>query len=495
MLLPELIPITDEQLSAMAPDVRQLIRYLIGVIEKLQKIIAVQQARIVELEQRNAELEARIADLESRLSKNTPLNSSVPPGSEHPHAKSIPPREKSARKRGGQPGHPKHERKLIPSAECDGIIALRPTICRKCGRELTGSDPQPLRHQVWDVPMPKPIVTEYQQHRLTCQCGCTTCAVLPDDVPRHSAGPRLTAMVAFFMAFGRLSKSRAALFVQNLFSIPASAAWMVSLQNKATAALRPSYEELKANLPQTEAVNCDETGSKEGTAKSWLWAAATATYTVFVVACTRSASVITSLLGVAYQGVVTTDRYTGYNIFNHARQICWAHLKRDFQRLIDKKGEAADFGERLMVHLRKVFDHWHDYRAGKITRSVLKRRIDRDAHYQMYETLEAGMSSESKSARTLCTELFKRWDQLWAFTQRAGVEPTNNRAEQVLRSFVIWRKLSFGTQSPAGSRFVETMLTVMETCRQQQRNLLDFLTDSIQAYESGEDSPSLLPGV
>lgn len=487
MSLPELKPISDEQLASFSPVARELISYLIGFIQEQQKIIAIQQKRINELETRNVELEGGSA-------KKTPLNSSLPPGTEHPHAKSLPSREKSGRKRGGQPGHLKHERKLIPSEECDEIITLQPTNCRKCGRKLKGNDPQPLRHQVWEIPTPKPIVTEYQQHRLTCQCGCTTCAVLPDDVPRHSAGPRLTAMVSYFMAFGRLSKSRAALFVQHLFAIPASPAWMVSLQKKATAALRPGYEELKANLPKTTAVNCDETGSKEGTAKSWLWVVSATAYTVFAFACTRSAEVITSLLGKAYRGVVTTDRYTGYNIFNHVRQICWAHLKRDFQSLIDKKGEAAEYGERLLVHLRKVFDHWHNYKAGKITRNAMKLRIDRDAHYQIYETLEAGMASESKAARTLCNELFKRWDQHWAFTLHAGVEPTNNRAEQVLRSFVIWRKLSFGTQSEGGSRFVETMLTVMETCRQQQRNLLDFLTDSIQAHQSGQKPPSLLPG-
>lgn len=204
------------------------------------------------------------------------------------------------------------------------------------------------------------------------------------------------------MAFGRLSKSRAAFFVQTVFGIPASAAWMVSLQNKATGALRASYDELRAALPKTNAVNCDETGSKEGTKKSWLWVAASSTFTVFAISCTRASSFITSLLGAKYRGVVTTDRYTGYNIFNKLRQICWAHLKRDLQGLIDRKGRAADIGERLMAHLRKVFDHWHDYQTGKISRPMLKARINRDVDYQMWETLEVGMSSDNAAARTLC---------------------------------------------------------------------------------------------
>ena len=138
-------------------------------------------------------LMAKIAELESRLNK-TPQNSSLPPSSQHPHdrPKNKPKRKKSEkgkRKRGGQPGHPKHERSLIPTEQCDEVVPLKPSNCRRCGEELAGEDKHPLRHQVWELPEIKPLVTEFQRHRITCPC-CkeSTCAELPPGVPCGQSG-------------------------------------------------------------------------------------------------------------------------------------------------------------------------------------------------------------------------------------------------------------------------------------------------------------------
>ena len=133
---------------------------------------------------------AKIQELKSQLLKLTQQNSSLPPSSQHPHAKPIPPKSKSSRKRGGQPGHPRHQRVLIPSAECREVFPLRPSVCSCCGERLRGSDSEPRRHQVWELPEIKPVITEYQKHRLACPgCGKTTCASLPPGVPRGQSGP------------------------------------------------------------------------------------------------------------------------------------------------------------------------------------------------------------------------------------------------------------------------------------------------------------------
>ena len=154
--------------------------------------------------------EARISDLESKIQKLTPQNSSLPPSTQHPHAKpKRPQRDGKKRKRGGQKGHQKHQRELIPSEQCDEVIPLQPDACRRCGTPLTGNDAEPIRHQVWELPEIKPIVTEYQQHRLVCRCcGITTCASLPPGVPNGQSGPRL---VAFYRpADGTLSAKQTA---------------------------------------------------------------------------------------------------------------------------------------------------------------------------------------------------------------------------------------------------------------------------------------------
>src|SRR4051794_22106609 len=127
-------------------------------------------------------LTARVAELEAKLGKN-PNNSSKPPSSTHPHDKPPPAKVKSGRKRGGQFGHDKHERPLIPPEQCQQIVPCLPTACRRCGKPLSGTDPEPLRHQVWELPEIQPSVTEYQQHRLVCSCGCSTCGPLPQGVP------------------------------------------------------------------------------------------------------------------------------------------------------------------------------------------------------------------------------------------------------------------------------------------------------------------------
>jgi transposase len=81
---------------------------------------------------------------------------------------------------------------------------------------------------------------------------------------------------------------------------------------------------------------------------------------------------------------------------------------------------------------------------------------------------------------------------LWTFTRHSNIEPTNNAAERALRHGVIWRKLCYGTDSASGSRFVECILTVLATCRQQNRDLLSFLHDSLSAHRHGRDAPLLL---
>src|SRR5580698_9067140 len=247
-------------------------------------------------------LTARVAELEAKLGKK-PTNSSKPPSTTHPHDK-PPPKPKSERKRGGQPGHDKHERALIPIEECHEVVPCVPTECRRCGKELTGADPEPLRHQVWELPEIKPIVTEYQQHRLVCSCGCSTCGPLPQGVPTGQAGPRLIAFSGLLMACFRQSKRRAAQFLSIILNQPASAGWMVSLQNRCADAVQGAYDELAAQLPAQEVLNIDESPTKEGQAKAWVWTFVTVAFTFFACRTSRAATVLHELLGVDFKGII-----------------------------------------------------------------------------------------------------------------------------------------------------------------------------------------------
>jgi len=436
----------------------------------------------------------RIRELEAKLGV-TPQNSSLPPSTQHPHAKPASGKRKSKRKRGGQPGHAKHERPLIPTEECDDVQQLKPTACRRCGEKLSGDDPEPLRHQVLELPEIKAHVTEYQLHRLGCPtCGETTCAPLPPGVPQGQAGPRLIAFTAMLMAMYRQSKRRTAKFLSELLGQPFSASWTVKLQNQATDAVRPAYEELAAKLPTEAEVNADETPTKQENGKAWLWTFVAKLFTIFAVRPTREATTVDEFLTPAFSGVVICDRAKMY--WRAGRlQWCWAHLKRDFQALIDRGDNQS---KRLGYDLRRMtctlFEHWGDYREGKISRAAFVRRMA-PVRREVERLLLRGMTSGNASIVGMCRELYNHRDWLWTFVRCEGIEPTNNAGERALRHAVIWRKLSFGTQSEAGSRFVETMLTVIETCRQQRRSVFGYLTAAVQARLSGQPAPSLLSGV
>ena len=442
---------------------------------------------------RISQLEARVEELER--GRKTPQNSSLPPSSQHPHARPQPPKRKSKKKRGGQPGHEKHERPLIPTKECDDVQRLKPTECRRCGAKLSGSDPEPLRHQVWELPEIRPLVTEYQRHRLTCPCcGEATCAELPAGVPRGQSGPRLMAFVALLMAYYRQSKRRTADFLGTLLGQPCSASLAVKIQNQVTAAVRPSYEALAAQLPAQDQLSIDETGTKEANGKAWLWTFVAGRFTVFAVRATREATALGVFLGERFRGIVTCDRAKMYWQLGRL-QWCWAHLKRDFQAMIDTRNPRSKWlGERLRAATCELFEHWADYRAGKITRAALARRMG-PVRRKVERLLLGGMHSGNRDVQGTCRELYEHRQWLWTFLHHEEVEPTNNAGERSLRHAVIWRKLSFGTQSAAGSRFVETMLTVIETCRQQRRNAFTFLTAAVESHLAHRSSPSLLPRV
>lgn len=451
------------------------------------------QAVFVQMAETIARLERRVTELESRVNK-TPQNSSLPPSTQHPHAKPTPQRQSSGKKTGGQPGHPKHERPLVSTEQCQSVIPLKPKTCRRCGEALTGSDPEPLRHQVWEIPEIKPLVTEYQRHRLVCPCCRTsTCAELPPGVPRSQAGPRLVALTVLLMGCFRQSKRRVALFLEYVLNQPCSPGWVVKLQGQATAALTPAYDELARQLPGERMLGIDESPTKEGLVKSWLWVFVATAYTVFALRTTRAATVLQELLTDAFDGVVNCDRAKMY--WQQGKlQWCWAHLKRDFQALIDHPdGQVKRLGHDLMRCTRELFRHWSRCRDGTITR-VGMLRLMRPIRQQVEGFLLRGMFSGNPDIAGMCRELYTHRDWLWTFLEVEGVEPTNNVSERALRHAVIWRKLSFGTQSAHGSRFVATILTVVETCRQQSRNVFEYLTTAMEAHFANQSAPSLLPG-
>jgi transposase len=324
-------------------------------------------------------------------------------------------------------------------------------------------------------------------------CGKRTRADLPAGVPRRAFGPRLTAVVALLSGRYRLSRREVRQLLQDLWEIRLSLGAVIRQEQVQSAALAAIVEEARAAVQQAAVVNIDETGWRQEQARAWLWTVVTATLTVFRIDRRRSGAAVEALLGPAYSGIVGSDRWSAYNRFPADRRaLCHAHLKRHFQALVDRGGEAEPIGRWGLAESERLFVLWPRFRAGEYDRPELQRRLI-PLQARLGRLLRRGEKSPDRKAGALCRELTKWWPALWTFARVEGVEPTNNASERALRPAVLWRKGSFGADSEAGSRFAERLLTVVATCRQQGRPLLDFLVAAGEAAWQGTTAPSLLP--
>ncbi len=464
--------------------------------------------RIAQLERENAELRekqaaavARIAELEEKLGKSS-RNSGKPPSSDTPK-QSAERRKKAAqitkpkgRKRGGQAGHHKYERQPVPAAEVTEHYDCIPEHCERCSKPLNGKDARPRLHQVFHLPKIVPIVFQYALHALRCRhCQHVTVGKLPSGVPKGAFGSSVIAAVALLMGACRLGKRPVQAVMADLFGVQMSLGAVVGCQQVASSAIGPAVDEAKQAVRRAGVKHSDETSWREGPKRSkvWLWTVVTGTITVFSIHKQRSVEAAQQLLG-KVGGVLISDRFSAYGYWRlWMRQVCWAHLVRDFVAIAEREDDASTrIGDALLAEARRLFAWWHRVRDGTLKRATFQVYV-RGLRKRVRGLLEEGRAcANPKTART-CAQILKVEPALWLFVERKGIEPTNNIAERTLRHAVMWRKSSGGTHSELGSRFVERILTVVATLRQQNRNVLSFLHHACEAQLTGGQSPSLLP--
>lgn len=457
-----------------------------------QALTEAQKRTIAALEQRVQELEGKVRELEARLGQHSG-NSSRPPSSDPPGTPPPARPTRTGRKRGGQPGHEKHERALVPPERVTRTHVLKPQACRCCGKALHGEDPEPDRHQVVEIPKVAADVDEYQLHTLSCDaCGASTRASLPPGVPSGQFGPRLQAIVALSSGAYKMSKREIEQMVEDFFGVPISLGSIANLEQATSEAIAAPVAEVAQAIQQQPVVHSDETGWYEGSKRAWLWGVIASTMAFFAIRASRGAKVAQELLGAAFGGILVSDRWSGYAWVDTARrQLCWAHLLRQFRGFQDRGPEAERIGSSLELLTEAMFHAWHRVRDGTMTRASFRTFVESLRPY-VVAWLEQGASSGVRGVAGRCREILELEPALWTFAFVEGVEPTNNPAERILRPGVLWRKRSFGTDSPNGSRFVERILTVITTLRLQKRHVLDYLTAACQAAISGDPAPSLL---
>jgi transposase len=482
--------------------------------EGLRRSIAEREEQIAEREKQLADAEKQIADLEWQLAlrKRNSTNSSKPPSSDGLAGEQRPRgrKHKSKRKPGAQPGHPGRHRGLIPTAEVSAVKVVLPDQCRHCGGRLPQkaghgqTEGQPRRHQVTEVPPVKAHVTEYQFPNVVCSdCGKVTQAPLPAEIAGHF-GPQRTALVAYWTVVCRLPRRLVEAMLADVLGIDISLGSTQKAWEEVSQAVAQPVQQLQEQLPREAVLNVDETGWRTNGDKRWIWALVAEQFVFYVVASTRGAAVLVSLLGAVFRGILCNDRWVVYLTYHSGRmQLCWAHLKRNILGIAEsvRSPSAQQFCRDALAIVARLFRRWYRFRGDLRDRRGNPQPINRrqlleksiPLQKKLFALAEAHLDDGDREVRNLATALFVHFDRLFTFLEQEGVEPTNNVSERILRPAVQWRKISFGNRSRAGEIATARLLTVAQTCKRQQHHMLAYLTDAVCCHRRQATPPSLLP--
>lgn len=384
-----------------------------------------------------ATLRAEMDELKRQVGQSS-RNSSRPPSSDPPSTPKREKREGSGRRPGGQPGHEGHRRALV--ADPDQTLTHRPPSCSGCGADLAGvvDDGEPLVHQVSELLEVLVRVVEHRRARVCCPgCGKQTLAALPVGVADGAFGPRMEATIATLAGVYRLSREQARQLVVEIFKAQASKGGIDKVIMRASAVLADPWAELADAIRQAEVVHADETSWRVGTAKAWLWVAASALVACYRIDPSRSQRAAKELLGEDFDGFLISDRYAGYHFLDVLQQqLCWAHVKRQVVEVSERPGAAGKRGQRLLAAAREVFAVHRAYLEGEHDLPWLAAELAplRD---RIQALLEQGARGRHVKTANFCAGLLDEYEALWLFCEAPGVDPTNNAAERALRHGVI----------------------------------------------------------
>jgi transposase len=475
--------------------------------ERCVEVILELAGSVERLSDRCEHLEERIKRLEEQLRKDS-RNSSAPPSQDPPKTRAerraqarrkakLWAKQEGQRKPGGQSGHQGAGRKLLPEDQVDEIVDHYPDACRGCGREFSGQERRQAgrfgRHQVAELPPISVLIHEHRTHRLRCPgCGAKTTAELPGTIGTSSFGPNLQAAVVTLTARNRVSRRDMAELAREMFGLGLSTGAVDAICQRAALALQEPHERLVEQVLSSRAVNVDETGWLTAAEGRTLWTAVASWAAIFRVAKDRHRDRLEELIGENFGGILGSDRWWAYaHIDPESRQACWEHLKRDFTRHSEGLAEQKQFGEAGIALTKRLFGAWCSFGEHRDRARLIAETAP--IQDEVHALLERGArkSKRTRFHRVFANNLLKIWPALWTFLTVDGVEPTNNSAERALRGPVIYRKLSHGTQSDDGERFIERALSASVTCRLQERSLFTYLRELLTAHARGDPLPTL----
>lgn len=467
-------------------------RHLLGRIAELEALLQADLDANAELSRRLKVAETRVVELEALLRTNS-QNSSKPPSTDG-FRRATPPKQVTGRKVGGQPGHKGSTRDLVPENQVDQLVDLDPSKCVHCSTPLDEAPRLDAEiRQVTELPPAKPVVTQFKLYRKRCpKCGGFSRAKLPVGSPTGGFGPGLQALVALLSSQYCLSRRDVSDLLLSVFGIRMGIASVQACCESVSDAVASTHSKLHDCLKASPIVHADETGFGEcDDSRMWLWAAQAPGIEVFRLHPGRGQPQAKDLLGEDFSGIIHRDRWRPYECMKQARsQLCWAHIRRHFQAMVEAPEATAIYGRGLMEMSNEMFHHWHLFHDGEIDRNQLALAIE-PVQYRMRACLELASQNDKvvPKAQGIARDLLRQWKSLWTFVSEPGVVPTNNAAEQAVRKAVLWRKGSFGCNSEAGCRYVERMLTLIGTARLRGIGLLNWMTQAVGAQLHGNPAP------
>jgi transposase len=442
-------------------------------------------------------LRAEVASLREQVAamqKNS-STSSKPPSSDI--VKPKPPASDDCVKRsiGGQPGHAKHERDLFPAEQVTYFATHVLESCPCCGGSVHRNGNVATVVQQVDITRPPQTIEQHTRPQFWCDhCQRGFSAALPSHMERGGlVGPELTTLIAFMKGVCHASFSTIRTFLQDVMDVRISRGQLSKIIGKVSEALAKPYEELEALLPGEAALNVDETGHHENGKLMWTWCFRAELYTLYHIDPHRSADVLMDILGKEFAGVLGCDYFSAYRRYlkecDVTLQFCLAHLIRDV-KFLTTLPEARDrgYGEELRLALKNLFEVFHQ--RDRLGEKQFRSSLDS----ARFRVMRVGLSGpDTKHGQNMVKRFREHGESYFTFITEAGVEPTNNLAEQAIRFVVIDRHITQGTRSEAGRRFCERIWTTIATCVQQGRSVWHFVREAVSNWFAGRPAPSLLP--
>ena len=471
-------------------------------VSLLETELAQARELIAHLQQQVRQLEGQLA----QANKNSG-NSSKPPSSDitQPPAKARGPSKR--RKIGGQPGHPRHERRPFPPDQVDEQQLHGLTQCPDCGGKNLEilSEPAQVVQQV--ELRSKPFeVTEHVVQVICCRnCQKVHTGQLPAAIAATGLiGPRMMSLLLYMKGSMRNSYTAMEEFLDEVIGFKVCRGYLAKVMQRGARALEPAVTELRALLPTQSVLNVDETGHKENGQRLWTWCFRARDFVLFTIQASRGSDVLLEFLGAEFEGVLGCDYFSAYRKFmglmSGTLQFCFAHLIRDLKFLAEHPDPVMPlYAQPILRAVRRLFHLIHEQVRNPEGDFQSKLERQKQSIIALAENtaclspIEWYVQKHYPEVVNMAERFRQHGKEYFTFLTTPEIGPTNNSAEQALRFVVMDRRATQGTRSHKGRAFCERIWTVVGTCRINKRSIFAYLCRAVTAWANGAPIPSLIP--